>query len=45
MKKGIGWFTGEVVPDGYCGCGRNLSYPALVTDKTVICRCGKKHKK
>ncbi|MBA7646230.1 hypothetical protein ES703_53992 [subsurface metagenome] len=28
-----------------CICGRNLNYPLKVTDKAIICRCGRRHKK
>ncbi len=28
-----------------CECGRNLAYPAEITVKTIICRCGKRHLK
>ena len=27
-----------------CICGRNLDYPLKVTEKFVICRCGRRHK-
>lgn len=28
-----------------CTCGRNLDYPLQVTNKAIICRCGRRHKK
>lgn len=28
-----------------CICGRNLCYPAKVTEKAILCRCGRRHKK
>jgi len=35
-----------VQEDKRCSCGRNLNYPKEIKlDGTVVCRCGKEHKK
>ena len=28
-----------------CICGRNLDYPLKVTEKAIICRCGRRHQR
>jgi len=36
--------TPKAKEDGvFCVCGRNLNYPENVTEKSVICRCERRH--